>query len=296
VPDVVPRRDDRPAHPRAAPTPTRSPPGCAGAPPDRTATLMLSTFCGSTASSCTTGRRTSAVRPSSVSIWTGRLAWCCRPSTVMGTALRAATVQRGLPGVLAKRRDAPYRAGPATAWVRCRQRAPRSGTLTGRGVCRKATGRAGSGHAGTTRQCATAQGAARSEGALMTGLVTWRADDGRGIEGTRLLMSGRGLRALGRMVRAGDGTADPAFTASYRLDAGDSGRVRRIAGDERDGRAGRHLTLNRTDGRLLAHRHRVGHRPFGLQGGRGRRPRVLPDAQHPSRSAGSACTATTATR
>ena len=35
-----------------------------------------------------------------------------------GTALRAATVQRGLPGVLAKRRDAPYRAGPATAWVR----------------------------------------------------------------------------------------------------------------------------------------------------------------------------------
>lgn len=35
-----------------------------------------------------------------------------------GPALRAATAQRGLPGVLAKRRDAPYRAGPDPAWVR----------------------------------------------------------------------------------------------------------------------------------------------------------------------------------
>jgi len=35
-----------------------------------------------------------------------------------GRALRAAARQRGLPGVLAKRRDAPYRAGPATTWVR----------------------------------------------------------------------------------------------------------------------------------------------------------------------------------
>jgi bifunctional non-homologous end joining protein LigD len=35
-----------------------------------------------------------------------------------GPALRAAAVARGLPGVLAKRRDAPYRPGPATTWVR----------------------------------------------------------------------------------------------------------------------------------------------------------------------------------
>ena len=35
-----------------------------------------------------------------------------------GAALRAATVQRGLAGVLAKRRDAPYRPGPDPAWVR----------------------------------------------------------------------------------------------------------------------------------------------------------------------------------
>jgi bifunctional non-homologous end joining protein LigD len=35
-----------------------------------------------------------------------------------GPALRAATVQRGLAGVLAKRRDAPYQPGPASTWVR----------------------------------------------------------------------------------------------------------------------------------------------------------------------------------
>ena len=35
-----------------------------------------------------------------------------------GPALHAAALQRGLPGVLAKRRDAPYRPGPTTTWVR----------------------------------------------------------------------------------------------------------------------------------------------------------------------------------
>src|SRR5436853_587150 len=39
-----------------------------------------------------------------------------------GQALRAATAQRGLSGVLAKRRDAPYRAGPDPAWVRVANR------------------------------------------------------------------------------------------------------------------------------------------------------------------------------
>jgi bifunctional non-homologous end joining protein LigD len=39
-----------------------------------------------------------------------------------GPALRAATTQRGLSGVLAKRRDAPYRAGPDGAWVRVANR------------------------------------------------------------------------------------------------------------------------------------------------------------------------------
>ena len=44
-----------------------------------------------------------------------------------------------------------------------------------------------------------------------------------------LLLHGGGGRALGRMVRAGTGPADPAFTASYRLVAGDDGRVHRLA-------------------------------------------------------------------
>jgi hypothetical protein len=84
-------------------------------------------------------------------------------------------------------------------------------------------------------------------GSGVTGLVTWRTDDARGIEGARLLLHGNGIRALGRMVRAGGGPADPPFTASYRLDAGDNGRVRRLAvTSATDGRE-RYLTLNRTD-------------------------------------------------
>ena len=78
-------------------------------------------------------------------------------------------------------------------------------------------------------------------------LITWRMDDGRGIEGTRLLLQGGGMRALGRMVRAGNGPADPSFTASYRLDAGDGGRVRRLAVTCATAGRERYITLNRTD-------------------------------------------------
>jgi hypothetical protein len=80
-----------------------------------------------------------------------------------------------------------------------------------------------------------------------TGLVTWRSDDGRGIEGSRVLLHDGGLRALGRMVRAGHGPAEPPFTASYRLDAGDAGRVRRLAVTSATAGRERYLTLNRTD-------------------------------------------------
>ena len=81
----------------------------------------------------------------------------------------------------------------------------------------------------------------------MTRLITWQADDGHGVEGTRLLLHGGGWRALGRMVRAGTGPADPAFTASYRLVAGDDGRVHRLAVTSATAGRERHLTLNRTD-------------------------------------------------
>jgi hypothetical protein len=84
-------------------------------------------------------------------------------------------------------------------------------------------------------------------GTGVTGQVTWRTDDGRGIEGARLLLHGGGIRALGRMVHAGGGPADPPFTASYRLDAGDGGRVRRLAVTSATAGRERYLTLNRTD-------------------------------------------------
>jgi hypothetical protein len=84
-------------------------------------------------------------------------------------------------------------------------------------------------------------------GAGASGLVTWRTDDGLGIEGTRLLLHRGGMRALGRMVRAGTGPADPPFTASYRLDAGDGGRVRRLAVTCATAARERYITLNRSD-------------------------------------------------
>ena len=86
-----------------------------------------------------------------------------------------------------------------------------------------------------------------------SGLVTWRTDDGRGFEGARVLLHDGGLRALGRMVRAGTGAADPPFTASYRLDAGDGGRVRRLAVTSATAGRERYLTLNRTDDGFWLH-------------------------------------------
>ena len=88
---------------------------------------------------------------------------------------------------------------------------------------------------------------AEQRGASVTGLVTWRTDDGRRSEGCRLLLHDSGVRALGRMVHAGNGPADPSFTASYRLDAGDGGRVRRVAVTSATTGRERYLTLNRTD-------------------------------------------------
>lgn len=80
----------------------------------------------------------------------------------------------------------------------------------------------------------------------MSALVTWRSDDGRGVEGTRLLVGDGGLRALGRMVHGGDADG-PAFTASYRLVADADGRLRRLAVTSATDDRERHLTLNRTD-------------------------------------------------
>ena len=80
----------------------------------------------------------------------------------------------------------------------------------------------------------------------MSALVTWRSDDGRGVEGTRVLFGDGGLRALGRMVHGGDADGPP-FTASYRLVADADGRLRRLAVTSATADRERHLTLNRTD-------------------------------------------------
>jgi hypothetical protein len=75
-------------------------------------------------------------------------------------------------------------------------------------------------------------------------MLTWQAEDGHGLEGTRLLLASGGFRALGRMVRT-----DPAgdFTASYRLVVDDAGRVERLSVTCATAQRERHLTMNRTE-------------------------------------------------
>jgi hypothetical protein len=78
----------------------------------------------------------------------------------------------------------------------------------------------------------------------MTTMLTWRADDGHGLEGARLLLHTSGFRALGRMVRAEPGGD---FTASYRLIVGEDGGLERLSVTAATAERERHLTINRTD-------------------------------------------------
>lgn len=71
-------------------------------------------------------------------------------------------------------------------------------------------------------------------------MLTWQAEDGQGLEGTRLTLHTGGFRALGRMVR-GD------FTASYRLIVGDDGTLERLSVTSAVAQRERHLTMNRTE-------------------------------------------------
>jgi len=93
-----------------------------GAPPDKLATLMLSDvlrlygvplFDRTQDDRRATLERLDLQRTSGVVL---------SPVYTDGPALRAATAQRGLSGVLAKRRDSPYRSGPDPAWVRVANR------------------------------------------------------------------------------------------------------------------------------------------------------------------------------
>jgi hypothetical protein len=79
----------------------------------------------------------------------------------------------------------------------------------------------------------------------VTTMLTWQAEDGRGFEGTRLLLgAGHAFRALGRLVRA-DPEGD--FTASYRLVVAEDGAVERLSLTSATAQRERHLTINRTE-------------------------------------------------
>lgn len=75
-------------------------------------------------------------------------------------------------------------------------------------------------------------------------MLTWQAEDGHGLEGTRMLPGHGGFRALGRMVRV---EPTGGFTASYRLVVGEDGRVARLSVTSATAERERHLTINRTD-------------------------------------------------
>ncbi len=71
-------------------------------------------------------------------------------------------------------------------------------------------------------------------------MLTWQAEDGTGLEGTRLQLGSGGFRALSRIVRTD-------FTASYRLVVGDDGTLERLSLTSSTPERERHLTINRTD-------------------------------------------------
>ena len=79
----------------------------------------------------------------------------------------------------------------------------------------------------------------------VTTMLTWQADDGHGLEGTRLHLGTAGaFRALSRMVRV---HPDGDFTASYRLVVGTDGTLERLSVTSATAARERHLTINRTD-------------------------------------------------
>lgn len=75
-------------------------------------------------------------------------------------------------------------------------------------------------------------------------MLTWQADDGRGLEGTRLTLHGGGFRALGRLIRT---DPDGDFTASYRLVVAPDGTLERLSVTSATAGRERHLTMNRTE-------------------------------------------------
>ncbi|ANY06515.1 putative glycolipid-binding domain-containing protein [Pseudonocardia sp. HH130630-07] len=84
----------------------------------------------------------------------------------------------------------------------------------------------------------------------MAVMLSWRSDPetdgGSGLEAVRITVSGRGFRAVGRMIRGGPGQL---LTASYRLVVAGDGTVSRLSVDVAAADGEQQLTLSRsTDG------------------------------------------------
>ena len=63
---------------------------------------------------------------------------------------------------------------------------------------------------------------------LWPAILTWRSRDARRLESTRVQLSGKRVRAHGRIVAAASGD-NPAFSASYDLVTDDSGATKRLS-------------------------------------------------------------------
>ncbi len=77
----------------------------------------------------------------------------------------------------------------------------------------------------------------------MATMLSWRSEEGVGLEAARVLLGGGGFRAVGRMIRDVPGGV---FTAAYRLVVGDDGAVQRLVVDAATAERERHLTISRS--------------------------------------------------
>lgn len=76
-------------------------------------------------------------------------------------------------------------------------------------------------------------------------MLTWQADDGRALEGARLILgTGHPFRVLSRLVRI---DPDGDYTATYRLSVYEDGTVARLSVESATANRERLLTLNRTE-------------------------------------------------
>jgi hypothetical protein len=77
-------------------------------------------------------------------------------------------------------------------------------------------------------------------------MLTWQGLDSPRLEGVRLVLSERGLRATGALVVPADGER-PAFAATYSVATGEGGEVSRVSVRSVSAGGERQVTLNRSE-------------------------------------------------